>query len=952
MSAHEPQASCDSSNHTSPCPPVIPWLSARGRRLVTSALILLLPLPLLAPNWWMGGVGALADDLIYYLPVRQFIGERIRAGEFPLWNPLTAMGTPVAADPQSGLWYPATYLFAILPPLAAYSASLYLHYVLAGWGMYRWLRSLDREWRAALLGAVAFEFCGYLIAHRQHLTIQHAVAWVPWIFLGWQRFAATGSGRSFALAAGALGLQLLVQHLQPSIITGILLTGYVGIVLLPCRRSLLWAYPAGMLLGGAIGAVQIIPTFFHYAASGRGTPPYSLFIENSYVLSSLLLMLFPMFFGTPAQTLWADKWWGVSHLIEQWAYGTILMLVLAIASVPLIRSAPVVDSPDRNPSLRRQTLFWWGASFLAFIIAVGDLTPVSKLLFHIPIYRSLRVPARWTLVWSIAIPVLASAVLTVVIRGGPLAGCLARRLRRIAVGLPVAAIALLLLTLLLGWQVHRVERWTASPYLRPLLQAMLTTVRPWNPAILWPLALMAATAFLLVRWSRTQCPRLFGLLCVTFLVDLASVVPFIDVDLHTYTRRDFQSSPPLATVIHAQGPRPGERLLVPRLTASYVRPLEVLWPQTNMFFGVSTFHSYGPLWPAANRLVFRFMPWGASEDMLELLRNPRLLRAMGIRFLAARSPEEQTLINIANWPADPDPQAHPARNAAEVKPVEWEYGVLWPVDLEGPGLYELAFDAEPVPGSPSRWFVRVERSANEPLSDTRTMEPVDLPFPRRMRFLFRVEETGRAFVRVKSEMGQAFRAGRATFGRIALPPDDDHPPDVRFQPVGELPDGVRLYEVASAYPLVYWAAAVERVDDIASAVHLLRDAPPATEHAPTLVEASARTLLPVSSSTGGEIHWSRPVAHQMKLNVHSDRGGVLVVNETYNQGWRADIDGIEARLFRTNAVCMGMAVPPGRHEIRLRYQPRGLTSGILITSGGALLLLGAVTVRAQRRTGR
>ena len=34
-------------------------------------------------------VRALEDDLIYYLPIRQYIAERIRAGEWPLWNRLT-----------------------------------------------------------------------------------------------------------------------------------------------------------------------------------------------------------------------------------------------------------------------------------------------------------------------------------------------------------------------------------------------------------------------------------------------------------------------------------------------------------------------------------------------------------------------------------------------------------------------------------------------------------------------------------------------------------------------------------------------------------------------------------------------------------------------------------------------------------------------------------------------
>jgi len=60
------------------------------------AAFVLLPTVLLAGAWRLGGVSALEDDLLYYLPIRQYIGERIASDEWPTWNPLVAMGTSVA----------------------------------------------------------------------------------------------------------------------------------------------------------------------------------------------------------------------------------------------------------------------------------------------------------------------------------------------------------------------------------------------------------------------------------------------------------------------------------------------------------------------------------------------------------------------------------------------------------------------------------------------------------------------------------------------------------------------------------------------------------------------------------------------------------------------------------------------------------------------------------------
>ncbi|MBP7933501.1 MAG: hypothetical protein KA354_02525 [Phycisphaerae bacterium] len=151
-------------------------ISNHSRRLLVSSLLLGLPIVILAGAWRLGGVSAIEDDVLFYLPTRQYIGEQIRAGEWPLWNPWVAMGTSIAADPQAGLWYPPTWLFALLPPLIAYPATLVLHFGLAGGCMYRFLRACRHDWRAALLAAIAVEFSGFRVAHRAHLTIHHAAA--------------------------------------------------------------------------------------------------------------------------------------------------------------------------------------------------------------------------------------------------------------------------------------------------------------------------------------------------------------------------------------------------------------------------------------------------------------------------------------------------------------------------------------------------------------------------------------------------------------------------------------------------------------------------------------------------------------------------------------------------------------------------------------------------------
>jgi len=166
-------------------------------------------------------------------------------------------------------------------------------------------------------------------------------------------------------------------------------------------------------------------------------------------------------------------------------------------------------------------------------------------------------------------------------------------------------------------------------------------IRPGNPALWWPLLVMAASLYALVRWTRRRDLKSLGLLGLVMVLDLAGVVATVDVDWKTYRRDDLAHPPALTRAIRATDPDPGHRLLVPRYQADYDRPIEVLWPETNLRWGVATFNAYGPFWPKANRLLFRFMPWGSSEAVLDLLRNPRLCAAMGIQWVAARTEEER-----------------------------------------------------------------------------------------------------------------------------------------------------------------------------------------------------------------------------------------------------------------------------------------------------------------------
>ncbi|MBP7935355.1 MAG: YfhO family protein [Phycisphaerae bacterium] len=907
-----------------------------------SSLLLGLPVVILAGAWRLGGVSALEDDLLFYLPARQYIGERIRAGEWPVWNPWVAMGTSVATDPQAGLWYPPTWLFALLPPLVAYPLTLVLHFALAGGGMYRFLRACRHDWRAALLAAIAFEFSGFLVAHRAHLTIHHAAAWLPWMFYAWRRFADTGRVQHWSAAALFFGMQMLVQHVQVSIIGGTLLSAYAVIVLWPGRRSLWWQYPAGMASGAMLSAIQLVPTWMQFAGSIRGAPAFYLFVENSWLPSSAAMMLFPMVFGTRTPNLWDQPWWGPSHFCEQSAYASILVLVLAMASVGAARGR------------RRETIFWWLACGVALVIALGRLTPVSRLLVQVPLYNSLRVPARWILVWSFAMPVLASLVMSVILKGKEPARAMGVWVRW-AMGrvLPVMGGIVLLAMVVLRFSAARLAtRFTSAEY-DPVWAGAQRALHPANPAIWWPVLLAAVTGWCLLRWVADRRPLRLTLLFLVFLVDLASVAAFVDVDTRTYSRADFERPPPLAEAIGRLKPGPGDRLLVPRYSSDYQRPLEVLWPQTNVAQGIATFQGYGPLWPVANRLLLRFMPWGSSEEIVALLRNVNLCQALGIRFIVVRSDQERAMLGNALLPSARPLQLHEIpESTGKPRQVRRGRDVLWPVTVDRPGLYLLEVDATPVAGSLSRWFVRLETSPARSIGPMPSIDPVDLAAgPRRLRFHFYSDVApGRAYLRIKADMGHALWLGRAAFGLAAAATDSSaaeafasHSPFVHR---ADLPGGVSLYELPGSRPLWYWSPSVEIVSSLLEAVDRLQSLS-IRQTTATVLEGRPGSDL-VATCTSGPLAWQQVSGQEWRVQAESAGGGLLVFNQTYDLGWRASIDGRETPIYRANAVAQAVPVPSGRHEVRFVYRPPGFEKACVLSVTAAILLLGLAAATAGR----
>ena len=93
--------------------------------------------------------------------------------------------------------------------------------------------------------------------------------------------------------------------------------------------------------------------------------------------------------------------------------------------------------------------------------------------------------------------------------------------------------------------------------------------------------------------------------------------------------------------------------------------------------------------------------------------------------------------------------------------------------------------------------------------------------------------------------------------------------------------------------------------------------------------------------------------NELKYDVNSGKGGVIVFSEIYYPGWTATVDGEPVELGRVNYILRALNVKPGKHEVVLSFFPKSLdtTESIAYTAYIVLILaiLGGVFMEYRRR---
>jgi hypothetical protein len=74
-------------------------------------------------------------------------------------------------------------------------------------------------------------------------------------------------------------------------------------------------------------------------------------------------------------------------------------------------------------------------------------------------------------------------------------------------------------------------------------------------------------------------------------------------------------------------------------------------------------------------------------------------------------------------------------------------------------------------------------------------------------------------------------------------------------------------------------------------------------------------------STGGQAEITLYEDTRVEIEVTTEAGGYLVLNDAHYPGWQATIDGEATTLYRANAMFRAVDVPPGAHTVVFSFVP-------------------------------
>ncbi|MGB9876478.1 MAG: hypothetical protein ACPLPS_01770 [bacterium] len=332
------------------------------------------------------------DSIAQFYPWRNFLGESLKKGFFPLWNPYQFCGAPFYANGQSAVFYPFSWLTFVFGKYFLGINAL-LHLFFTGLCLYLFLRKIKLSPFASLFSSLTYMLGAFTTAWLHLPTVLSSFVWAPLSLLAIELSLEGRLFSSFFFSLLSFALSSLGGHPQFLLYTSFLFLFHLLLRIIGEKRITL-AQAFIPLLGGGVGlllsSVSLFPLLELSRLSHRAAPTdwssYKAYLSLSLPIERLITLFLPNFFGNPAQ----GNYWGRGEYIEYAIYSGIIPLFFL------------------HFSLKGEKKF----AFPIIVIAVLSLllmlgTPLNiPFYFLFPLWSKTGSPARLISVFTLCLSIL------------------------------------------------------------------------------------------------------------------------------------------------------------------------------------------------------------------------------------------------------------------------------------------------------------------------------------------------------------------------------------------------------------------------------------------------------------------------------------------------------------------------------------------------------------------
>ena len=153
--------------------------------------------------------------------------------------------------------------------------------------------------------------------------------------------------------------------------------------------------------------------------------------------------------------------------------------------------------------------------------------------------------------------------------------------------------------------------------------------------------------------------------------------------------------------------------------------------------------------------------------------------------------------------------------------------------------------------------------------------------------------------------------------------------------------GLNVWENRGAFPAAWSVHSIRKVFGDKQARELLADPGFDVRNSVFLVAENPSRL---SSCDGDAVSLLHHEPNYVKIDAKMNCRGMVILSDSWFPGWRATVDGKEAKIEKAYGFLRGVVVDPGAHVVEMRYRP------LSVYIGGALSLLACAIVAAVTLT--